>query len=122
MQLRKSPSGPTVTLPSFAESETQQQIGASGVVDFSDCPAKNVTLTAPTCSITFDGQTPGEITWCQLALTQDATGARTVTFPGTLTPGGIALTLSSAPGATDLVSLFFDGSVWWAQIAGLAFS
>ena len=45
---------------------------------------------------------------------QDATGGRTLTWPGTAKlPSGFAI--ASAANAATLVRIWFDGSVYWVQ-------
>lgn len=65
----------------------------------------NITITFPTLAA---GKS------FTIALTQDATGSRTVTWPGTVKwPNGTAPTLSTTPGKIDLVSFVsLDGTSW----------
>jgi len=56
-----------------------------------------------------------------LKLIQDGTGSRTANFPSVLWPGGTPATLSTAPGAVDLLSVYFDGTNYYGQM-GLNFS
>jgi hypothetical protein len=70
-----------------------------------------LTLTAPSnpCSLT-------------LKLIQDATGSREVTWPSAVKwPGGSEPTLSTDANAVDIVSIYYDGTNYYAM-AGLAFS
>lgn len=72
----------------------------------------NVT-TAPSLSNAFDGQT---INWF---LTQDATGARTMTWPASFKwPGGVAGVLSTATNAIDLLVATYRSATgnWYASL------
>lgn len=79
-----------------------------------------VTLTA-NCVLTFPG--PGAGRSFLLALKQDATGTRTVTWPGTVKwPGGTAPTLTTTAGKTDLLSFTsVDGASWLGILAAANF-
>ncbi|MES2631241.1 MAG: hypothetical protein V4611_04775 [Patescibacteria group bacterium] len=58
-----------------------------------------------------------------LVLTQDATGSRTLTLPGTVKKAyGLAPTLSTSANALDMLHLFWDGVSWHVFVAGLAMS
>lgn len=47
-----------------------------------------------------------------LALTQDATGGRTITWPSNVKLAGGSLTLSTAANATDIITFVYDGTNW----------
>lgn len=66
--------------------------------------------------------TPTAGTSLALALTQDGTGSRTVTWPSNVKwPGGTAPTLSTAAGAVDYLQLdCVDGANWYGRTLGLA--
>lgn len=67
------------------------------------------TLTG-NCTFTFTAPTTTEV-GLQLRLVQDATGSRTVTWPGTVVwPGSVAPTLSTTAGAVDIISFWYDGT------------
>lgn len=65
------------------------------------------------------GILPG--TQVALVLKQDGTGNRTVTWTAIKRSQGV-LTLSTAPNSIDIISLFFDGTDWFAGPMGLGFS
>jgi hypothetical protein len=57
-----------------------------------------------------------------LRLVQDGTGGRTVTWPANVKwPGGTAPTLSTAAGAEDIISLYYNGTNYYG-VASLNFS
>lgn len=62
--------------------------------------------------------TPG--TQFAMVLTQDATGSRTLTLTGIKRAQGV-LTLSTTPGAIDIISFLYDGTNWYAGAMGLRF-
>jgi hypothetical protein len=70
--------------------------------------AGNITLT-------FSNGTPGTYI---IKLIQDGTGSRTVTFPVSnwKWAGGSLPTLSTTANTTDIVSLIFDGTTYYAKI------
>lgn len=80
---------------------------------------QKITLTA-NCTFTFGA--PSGVSNLLLMLTQDGTGSRTVTWPsGVKWVGAAAPTLSTAAGATDIVSFFYDGTNYWG-VASLNFA
>jgi hypothetical protein len=78
------------------------------------------TLTG-NVTFTFSGATAGSAWSFTLFLTQDGTGGRSVTLPGSVVPlGGVMPVIGSAPGA--LTVLVFEtlnaGTTWYASLAG----
>jgi hypothetical protein len=75
----------------------------------------SATLNAATVTFTFTGAISGEPAAMVLELTQDGTGGRLVTWPGSVVwPGGTAPTLSTAGGATDILLMETrDGGTTW---------
>lgn len=73
-----------------------------------------------TDSVTITGITNG----CSgkehiLQIVQDGTGSRTITWPGSVTwLSGSAPTLSTAAGAIDVISLFYDGTTYYGAMNG----
>lgn len=116
-QLRQSPSGPFVHVPSFTGA-SNANVGAAAQIDWSKGPSQNLTLTA-NCNVSSIGLPPGENTWVQLVVIQGGAGGYTPTILGALTPGDAPLALSTAPGSVDVVSLFWNGTFFLAQVAGL---
>lgn len=122
MKIRLSPTGSFVTLPTSAPEFDNGNSGAgTKAINWALGPAQRLRLTGNAALSLYTGLTSREPTWVQLALVQDAVGSRVPTLPGVLTPAGAALTFSTAALAVDLVSLYFDGSLLYASIAGLRF-
>jgi hypothetical protein len=86
--------------------------GASKTITWTDGQNQKLTLTAST-TLTF--ASPGAGMTAKLKLTQDGTGSRTVTWPTIKWAGGAAPTLSTAAGAIDIVSLYYDGSAYYGS-------
>jgi len=91
--------------------------GNSGVADTIDWNAgqkQKSTLTgAPPCVLTFTA--PAGPCNVILKLIQGGSGSQTVTWPATVKwPGGTAPTLSTAAGAIDLISLYYDGTNYYS--------
>lgn len=120
MLLRRSPSGPYVTLPSFGVAPGNANVAGVAQIDWSKAPAQTLTLTA-NCDVSSVGLPALEQTWIQVAVVQGGAGGFTPTFLGALTPGGDPLELSPDPGAVDLVSLYWNGSFLLATVGGLDF-
>lgn len=80
-----------------------------------------LTLTA-NCTVTFPAAVSGSS--FTVVLTQDSTGARTVTWPGTVRwPNASAPTLTGSPSSIDLVSfLSVDGTTWLGMPGGHNFA
>ena len=57
-----------------------------------------------------------------LKIIQDGSGSRTITWPATVKwPNGTGPTLSTAAGAVDIVTLYYDGTNYYS-VASLTFS
>lgn len=83
-----------------------------------------LTLTA-NCTITLSGGTAAEVCAVQLHLVQDATGSRTVTWPGNIDWGAAgAPALSTAATKTDRVYLTTDdgGASWQGALVGSGYT
>ena len=101
-----------------------QALGNSGAaisIDTTLSTVASLTLNA-NCSVTLTGLVANKAQWFQIEATQDGTGNRTLAIVGARTPGGFGLTMSTAAGALDVVSCYWNGTVLFAQVAGLAFS
>jgi hypothetical protein len=56
-------------------------------------------------------------------LTQDGTGSRTVTWPGTVKwPAATAPTLTTTAGKTDVFAFLYDGSNYFGRTVGLNYT
>jgi hypothetical protein len=131
--------GTSVNLSSFPVGVAGSVGDGSGIVPLSSANSGTAyTVTAPTrgekrlklnltgnCTLTLSGGTAGEVCAVQLHLIQDATGSRTVTWPGNIQWGlNGAPTLSTVTGKTDIVYLTTDdgGSTWQGALVGNGFT
>lgn len=83
-----------------------------------------LTLSA-NCTITLAGGTSGEVCAVQVHLVQDATGSRTVTWPGNIDWGAVgAPALSTAATKTDRLYLTTDdgGLSWQGALVGTGYT
>jgi hypothetical protein len=80
----------------------------------------NLTLTG-NCVFTFPAASSGgQFT---LLLLQDATGARTITWPTSVRwPGGTAPTITATASRTDVISFVSDGTYWLGFVGGQNFN
>ena len=82
--------------------------------------AHSATLDANS-TFTFTALASGLQSWLILRLTQDGTGSRTVTWPGSVVwPGGVAPTLSTAAAAVDILTFYSEdgGTTWYGFPTG----
>jgi len=78
-------------------------------VDWSVCPVQTMTFGAGNVIFTFANPTTGGR--YVLAIKQDATGSRTVTWPGTVRwPGGTAPTITTTASKTDYIGFIYNGT------------
>lgn len=92
--------------------------GAADTIDWNSGMVHTSTLSAATCTYTFANPIAG--TWYTLAVVQDGTGGRLVTWPTITWEGGAAPTLSTGPGDVDLCRFLWTGSVYYGYcILGL---
>jgi hypothetical protein len=92
--------------------------GAAFTVDWTKGATHKSTLTA-NCTYTFTAPI-GIIGNEKLALflTQDGTGSRTVTWPGTVKwTGSAAPTLTTTAAAIDIVTFIWDGTNYWGVLS-----
>lgn len=93
--------------------------GTTKTIDWDNGSTQKVEMTG-NCTFTLSNPVVGAT--YVLKLTQDGTGTRTGTFPASvLTAGGAGITLSTASGDVDVLTLFWDGTNYFANI-GLAYS
>lgn len=107
------------TVPVYVTGSSPQEqvntVTASGATqtlpDVTTATIDHITLTA-NCTLTFMGAAAGKS--FLLVLKQDATGGRTVTWPGTvLWAAGTAPTLTVTAGKSDMFSFVcVDGTNW----------
>jgi hypothetical protein len=97
------------TLPS-----TLTPTGTTQTVDFAtgNIQTLNLSSATGTVTLTFTNSVAGGS--YAIKIIQGAT-ARTLTWPtGTKWPGGTPISLSTTSGAIDLVTLFYDGTSYYA--------
>ena len=106
----------TALVHAVGNSGTSLTLDAASVLG----PVKTITLTG-NCVFTFSAVTSGREYWMVLVLTEDGTGSRLVTWPGSAkwSPGA-APTLSTTPGAVDriLVTTYNGGTTWFCDVIG----
>lgn len=118
------------TLANIAGSEIN--LGSlSGTVNFGAISGVNAdTLINAVCRATLSGNVvintssmPSGVragTQFAIRFTQDGTGGRTLTLTNFYKPGG-SLVLSTASVAMDILVFMYDGTNWWATLAGKDF-
>lgn len=122
MLIRQPPSGPVVALQTSVAEFDNGDATNPDIIDWSKGPAQKIRLVNNAVLNMYTGLTPGQTAWLQLKVRQDGVGNRVPTLQGVLVPGGTPLTFSTAAGANDILSLYYDGAVLYGTIAGLAFS
>lgn len=86
-------------------------------VDFNNGNNQKFTLTG---SSTLTLSNPLAGTWYQFRIIQGGAGSYTVTWPATVKwQGGIAPTLTTSVGYTDVIALFYNGTNYLALVVGL---
>lgn len=89
--------------------------GAGITVSFAAGMQQTVTLNAATCTLAFSNPIAGAPPY-RLVLTQDATGGRLITWPGTvLWEGGAAPTLTAAANAVDICTFLYNGTNYFGS-------
>lgn len=112
-------------LDAVSQPEPVNTVSASGtaqtIPDPTVQPMNRVTLTG-NCTFTFPTVVAGKS--FSLALKQDATGSRTVTWPAAVRwPGSTAPVLTTTANRTDVISFVsFDGATWYGFVGGLNFA
>jgi hypothetical protein len=95
--------------------------GSSYTINFNNGQKQRITLTAAPCTLSFTAPTVGVGNFL-IKIVQDGGGSKTITWPATVKwPNGTAPTLSTAAGAIDIVSLYYDGTNYYS-VASLNFS
>jgi hypothetical protein len=94
--------------------------GSAQTIDLTDGNFYNVTLTA-NCTFTFAAVATGRARWFTLQLSQDGTGGRVTTWPGSVTwIGGSAPTLITTAGTSEVLTFYTlnGGTTWIGSHAG----
>ena len=106
----------TATFQGLKESPVVANSGSAYTVNFSTSSITDLTLTANT-TLTFPTATAGA--QGTLLITQDATGARTVTWPTSIRwASGTAPTLTATAAKTDVISFLAVGTYWLGFVGG----
>jgi hypothetical protein len=113
--------GPPVPNPTFPIPPANVNVSTSALIDVAKGPAQDLTLTA-NANVLLDHLPNNETAWYQILVIQGGAGSFVPTFVGAKTPGGTPLVYSTAPGAADVVSLWWYRNVLYATIGGLAFA
>lgn len=117
--------GDSTWRPSGLAVHTVGSSGSSLTLDVSSTSGsiKTITLTA-NCTFTLTGATSGTVATLELILTQDGTGSRAVTWPGSVKWAGGAPTLSTAAGSVDriVVTTYNGGTTWYGDLVGKGYS
>jgi len=99
--------------------------GSGGVtLNITNSSTFSITLTG-NVTFSFNGSTPGSDYSVNVLLLQDATGSRTVAWPGSVKwAAGTPAVLSTNPNKLDLVTLqtFDSGTTWYGTLTGNGFS
>jgi hypothetical protein len=83
--------------------------GASKTINWINGNKQRITLTAATVTLTLTS--PNVVGNFLLTIIQDGTGGRTISWPASVKwPNGVAPTLSTAAGAMDVVTFYYNGS------------
>lgn len=92
--------------------------GTSKTINFANGQKQKMTMTG-NCTLTLSAPT-GAADY-KLKLIQNGTGGFTVTWPGgTKFFGGVAPTISTAASSVTIISVYYDGSVYWVAGGGFA--
>jgi len=103
----------SVALKGFTETRVAAAYSASFAPDVSTATVWAMTLTG---GITFNGfTTPVTGQSATFVFTQDGTGGRTLT--SSMKFAGANKTLSTAGSSTDIISVFYDGTNYWASLS-----
>ncbi len=103
--------------------ETYSDAGNSGAaitLNLANGNVQKLTLTAAPCTITLTNPASGAMRSLTLLVFQDATGARTITWPASVKWGNAgAPTLTTTASKMDMISLFtVDGGTTWYGALG----
>lgn len=92
------------------------------LVDATKASTQVITLGAD-ATVSFSGTPAAGVFIARFIVKQDGTGGRKIAWPSTvLWPGGVAPTLSTAPGAIDRIELLWDGQEVLGYMIGAAFA
>jgi hypothetical protein len=101
-----------VTARFDAEYSNGSQSGPSYTVDWSNGQKQTITLAGNITSLTLTA--PSGVGNFLLRIVQDATGGRTITWPGTVKwAGGTAPTLTTDANAEDIITFYYNGTSYY---------
>jgi hypothetical protein len=86
---------------------------------------KLITLTSATCTVTFNNPVDTtRVGTLEFVITQDGTGGRLITWPGSVKWAGGAPTLSTAAGSKDRVifTTYDGGTTWYGDLIGKGYA
>jgi hypothetical protein len=109
------------TTPSFPPPNNAGNITGAANLSLLSSLDRTLTLTG-NAVVTLTNLIAGRAQWFQLKVIQGGAGSFTLSIVGARTPGGLGLTLSTAVGAQDLLSGYWDGTNVYIQVAGLGFA
>lgn len=110
------------SVPSFVPEDSDGNKTGAASLSLASHLARRITLTG-NCTLTLTGLEAVRAQWVQIKVIQGGAGSFTLAIVGAKTPGGTGLTLSTAVGAVDIISVYWDGvATLYAQVVGLAFS
>lgn len=112
---------PAPVAPSFPAEDDAGNVTGAQNVSLAASLTRRLTLTG-NATVTLTGLVAGRSQWFQLKVIQGGAGSFTLAIVGAKRPGGTALVLSTAVGAQDIVSGYWDGTTIYASVAGLAFA
>lgn len=93
---------------------TNGNCGAGITIDWNNGNKQSVVLNNAVCALNFTAPSGLGTANFLLRVVQDATGNRTVTWPGTVNwPHGTSVSLSTAANAVDMISCYYDGSEYY---------
>lgn len=93
--------------------------GSSGTADTIDWGTGNFQVSTLTDNVTYTFTAPSGVSRLTLFIVQDATGSRTVTWPGTVEwAGGSAPTLTGTANSIDAVTFVWTGTVYYGTFSG----
>jgi hypothetical protein len=104
---------------SFGPEINDGNSGTTKTIDFTLGRAHHVTMDNA-CTFTFTAPVAPEL--LLIRFTQDGTGTRVATLPTIKRIGGAAIVLTVTAAAEDRLVLWYDGSVYWEVVRGLAYA
>lgn len=98
----------------FASAEFSAGSGAPGTINWNNGQNQTRTLTS-SGSLTLSNPVNGAT--YKLRIVQGGSGSYTITWPTIKWAGGVAPTLSTAVGAEDIITLYYNGTSYYGQAA-----